>query len=63
VLQKEDDNWVKKCLEFEVEEVARPRGRPKSTWRDVVHLTSDICKLNWDDVTDRSRWRKQIKDD
>jgi len=28
VLHKEDNGWVKKCMEYEVEG-ARPRGRPK----------------------------------
>ena len=27
---KEDDDWVKKCMEYEVES-PRPRGRPKRT--------------------------------
>jgi len=31
VLRKDDD-WVKKCKEYEVEG-PRPRGRPKRTWR------------------------------
>jgi len=35
VLHKEDDDWVKKCMEYEVED-PRPRGRPKRTWREVV---------------------------
>jgi len=35
VIQKEDTNWVKKCMEHEVEG-SRPRGRPKRTWREVV---------------------------
>ena len=30
VLQKEDTDWVKKCIEYEVEG-SRPRGRPKRT--------------------------------
>jgi len=30
VLQKEDNEWVKKCMEYEVEG-SRPRGRPKRT--------------------------------
>jgi len=30
VLRKEDNDWVKKCMEYEVEG-ARPRGRPKKT--------------------------------
>jgi len=32
VLRKEDNDWVKKCMEYEVEG-ARPKGRPKKTWR------------------------------
>ena len=36
VLQKEDnDYWVKTCMEYEVKG-ARPRGRLKRTWREVV---------------------------
>ena len=35
VLQKDDADWVKKCMEYEVEGT-RPRGRPKRTWREVV---------------------------
>jgi len=32
VLQKEDSDWVKKCMEYEMEG-ARPGVRPKKTWR------------------------------
>jgi len=32
---KTDDDWVKKCMEYEVEG-PRPRERPKRTWREVV---------------------------
>ena len=35
VLRKEDNDWVNKCMELEVEG-PRPRGRPKRTWREVV---------------------------
>jgi len=31
VLRKEDTDWVKKCMEYEVEG-SRSRGRPKRTW-------------------------------
>jgi len=34
VLQKEDNDWVKKCMEYEVEG-ARPRRRPKKTWKGL----------------------------
>ena len=32
-------DWVKKCIEYEVEG-ARPRGRPKKTWRDCAKRLS-----------------------
>jgi len=35
VLQKEDSDWVKKCMKYEVE-CARQRGRPKKTSREIV---------------------------
>jgi len=35
VLRKEDDDWVQKCMEYEVEG-PRPRGRPKRSWREVA---------------------------
>ena len=35
VLRKEDNDWVKKCMEYAVEG-ARPRGRPKKTLREIV---------------------------
>jgi len=61
VLRKEDDDWVKKCMEYEVEG-PRPRGRPKRTWREVVEKECQTRKLNTKDAMDRSKWRKLIKD-
>ena len=60
VLRKDDD-WVKKCMEYEVEG-PRPRGNPKRTWRDVVKEDCLTRKLKAEDATDRSKWRKLIKD-
>jgi len=31
---KEDDDWMKKCMEYEVK-----GPRPKRTWREVVERT------------------------
>ena len=53
VLQKEDDGWVKKYMEYEVEG-PRPRGRPKRTWREVVKEDCRACKLNKEDAMDCS---------
>jgi len=59
VLRKDDNGLVKKCMEYEVEG-ARPRGRPKKTWREIVEKDGQACKLSRDDAMDRSRWRRQI---
>jgi len=56
VLRKEESNWVKKCMEYEVEFV-RPRGRPKRTWREIVEKDCQACKLNREDAVDRTCWR------
>ena len=61
VLRKEDNDWVKKCMEYEVEG-PRPRGRPKRTWREVVRADCQARELNTEDAMDRSKWRKLIKD-
>jgi len=49
VLRKEDDDWVKKCMEYEVES---PRPREDCQAR----------KMNRVDAIDRCKWRKMIKD-
>ena len=61
VLQKDDDDWVKKCMEYEVEG-QRPRGRPKTTWREVIREDCQARKMNEVDAIDRCKWRKMIKD-
>jgi len=61
VLRKEDDDWVKKCMEYEVEG-PRPRGRPKRTWREVVREDCQARKINKENAIDRCKWRKMITD-
>jgi len=61
VLQKEENDWVKKCMEYKMES-SRPRGRPKRTWTEIVQKDCEACKLNREDAMDHSRWRKVIKD-
>ena len=61
VLRKEDDDWVKKCMEYEVEGLrSRPRVRSKRTWREVVREDCQARKLNKEDAVDK--WRKVIKE-
>ena len=54
VLRKEDNDWVKKYMEYEVEG-SRPRGRPKRTWREVVQKDCQARSLNREDAMDRGR--------
>jgi len=61
VLQKEDNDWVKTSMEYEVKG-ARPRGRLKKTWREIVEKDCQVRKLNRKEAMDRSRWKKLIKD-
>jgi len=44
---------VKKCIEYEVEG-AKPRGRSKRTWGEVVQKDCQARKLNRDDAIDRT---------
>jgi len=60
VLRKEDTDWVKKCMEYEVEG-PRPRGRPKRTWIEVVQKDCRARNLNREDAMDHGRWKKLIK--
>jgi len=54
VRQKEDTDWVKKCMEYEVEG-SRPKGRPKMTWKKVVQKDCQARNLNKEDAIDRDR--------
>jgi len=59
VVRKEDTDWVKKCMEYEVEG-SRPRCIPKRTWKEVVQKDCQARNLN-DDAMDRGRCKKLIK--
>ena len=61
MLRKDDDDWVKKRMEYGVEG-SRPRGRPKSTWKQVVREDCRARKLNKEDAMDRCKSRKVIKE-
>ena len=60
VLRKEDAEWVKKSVEYEVEG-SRPRGKPKRMWREVVQKDCPARSLNREDAIDHSSCKKLIK--
>jgi len=43
---------VKKCTEYEVDG-ARPRGKPKKSWREIVKKDYRARRLNREDAMDR----------
>jgi len=49
-------------MEYEVEG-ARPKSRPKKTWREIVEKDCRAHGLNREVAMNRSRWMKQIRDD
>ena len=57
VLRKDDDNWTKKVMTYEVNGV-RGRGRPKIAWSDVVEKDMRDVGLKRSDAADRARWRR-----
>ena len=61
MLQKEDSDWVTKCVVCSGGCWAgRKTGK---TWTEVVQGDCLACELNRKNAMDRSRWRKPIKDD
>jgi len=60
VVQKEDTDWVKKCMEYEVEGSSQ-RDRPKMTWKEVVQNDCQARNFNKEDAMDCGRQKKLIK--
>jgi len=64
-VRKEDNDWVKKCTEYEVEGASLPgqevdlRNLGQRLWKKTVTAHG----LNREDAMDHSRWTKQIRDD
>jgi len=61
VLRKDDDDWVKKFMEYEAEGT-RTRRIPKRTWTEVVREDCQARKMNKEYAMDRCKWRKMTKD-
>jgi len=60
MLRKDDNDWMKKCMEYEVVG-CRSRGRPKRTWLEVVQRDCQVRGLSKKDAMVRGRWRKMIR--
>ena len=60
-LRKDENDWVKKCMDFEVKGV-RPRGRPKKTWTEDIEKDCQTRQICEEDAMDCWKRRKLIKD-
>ena len=57
VERKDDDDWVKRWITWEVEGI-RLRGRPKKTWWDCVKNDVESLGLSQEDVQFRNKERR-----
>jgi len=60
VERKDDNDWVKRCITWEVEGI-RQRGHLKKTWWDCVKNGMESLGLSQKDVQFRNKWRRRIK--
>ena len=60
VARKEEDDWTKKCMYFDIGG-KNPRGRPMKTWKDNVREDMRVVGVKISDVSDRDLWRKKIR--
>ena len=60
VERKDDNDWVKHCITWEVEGI-RQRGRLKKTWWDCVKNDMESLGLSQKDAQSRNKWRRRIK--
>ena len=59
VERKDDNDWVKKCMNIAVEGV-RPPGRPKKTWKECVMSDLKQLGLTRANALDRNYWKTAI---
>ena len=60
VERKDDNDWVKRCITWEVEGI-RQRGCPKNTWWDCVKNDMESLGLSQKGAQSRNKWRRRIK--
>ena len=60
VERKDDNDWVKRCITWEVEGI-RQRGCLKKTWWDCVKNDMESLGLSQKDAQFRNKWRRRIK--
>ena len=57
---KDDMDWVKRCITWEVKGI-RLTGHPKKTWWDCVKNDMESLGLSQKLSQSRNKWRRRIK--
>ena len=60
VEQEDDNDWVKRCITWEVQGI-RQRGCPKKTWWDCVKSDVESLGRSQKDAQSRNKCRRRIK--
>ena len=60
VERKDDNDWVKRCITWEVEG-KRQRGRPKKTWWDSVKNDMESLDLTQKDAQSRNNGERELR--
>ena len=60
VLRKDDGDWMKKSMWYEVGGRGRGRGRLRTIWSHVVERDTRERSLKRDDAQERKKWRKLL---
>ena len=58
--RKDDNDWVKRYITWEVEGI-RQRGRPIKTWLDCVKNDMESLGLSQLNAQFKDKWRQRIK--
>ena len=59
VLRKDNDDVLRRALDFEVSG-RRGRGRPNITWERQVEVHTNLTGLKKEDAIDRVKWRNDL---
>ena len=59
VIMKNDEGWVKKCMEIRFEG-RRLVGRPRRTWLESVETDMAELEVDREDVHDRMKWARSV---
>ena len=59
VMRKDDEDWVKKCMEYRFEG-RRPVWRLIKTWLERAEVDKTELEIDKEDAHDKSKWRRNV---